>query len=258
MEQLNETFQKDPLRLLNCNRNNFLFKNVHNLKGNYLKYFKSLKNYKNYGNQPTLESWIDKRHIYPIIDPRHRFIVDTIKNFGYKKVIEFGAGSGCVAKHVFKEIENLEKLVCVEHNIEHYKQMLDNFDKRYNVVQPYIKVKAETIHLSIHSLKQFPDNFFDVGYTCTVIMHLPYTLAIPIICEIGRICKHVIHTENENDQLNCIVLGDTKGSREKLLIDYEKLYKELNFDVISHERVKDPYAPCYYRYVHVKKRINNK
>jgi len=221
------------------------------------KYNKSLTSFENYIPQPTLESWYDSKHIYPNIDPRHRFIVDTIKNNNYQKIIDLGSGAGCVSKSIFAEHQNIiEELVCVEHNITHFNQMIDNFEKRPNIVPPNVKVNSTTINKDIYSvLKSYPDNYFDVGFTCTVLMHIPYVLSVMIIKEMTRVCKNVIHAENQNDMINCVVVGKTSLKEQYACINYRTIYEKLNFDIKQCDRVKDPYANCYYIYFHAKKKL---
>ena len=131
--------------------------------------------------------------------------------------------------------------------------MLENFFSRTDVIPPNIKVDAKIFKQSLHDLKQYPDDYFDVGFTCTVMMHIPYIIAVSIITEISRICKTVIHAENTNEIINCVVTGKTVLPHEKIVIDYEKLYKTLGFEIIQNDIVKDPYADCFYVYFHAKK-----
>lgn len=240
--------------MLNTNLNGIDFTNI-NINDDINNYIKSLISQKNYGFQPTLDSWFDSKHIYPNIDPRHRFIVDTIKNNNYKKIIDLGAGAGCVSKSIYAEHKDIiEELVCVEHNNNHFNQMIDNFEKRTHIVPPNIKVASTNINNNIlETLKSYPCNYFDVGFTCTVLMHIPYVLAIQIIQEISRVCKNVIHAENQNDIINCIVKGETILKEQKACINYSKLYKKLNFNIKQCDRVKDPYANCFYIYLHATK-----
>jgi len=248
----------DLLLLLNTNYNNIKFNNI-DVNSELEIYNKSLLNENNYVPSAchfTLESWYDTKHVYPNIDPRHRFIVDEIKSHNYKKIIDLGAGSGCVSKYVYAENPKIEELVCVEHSSTHFAQMIDNFQNKTDIIPPDIKVDAETINNDIYNtLKTYSDNYFDVGFTCTVLMHIPYIHSIYIIKELSRVCKNIIHAENQNDMVNCVVNGLTKLKEEYCLINYKNIYELLNFNIIKHDRVKDPYANCYYIYVHVSKNI---
>jgi len=117
--------------LLNTNFNDIDFTDI-KFATDINIYNESLNSYENYKPQPTLESWYNSTHVFPDIDPRHRFIVDTIKNNNYKKIIDLGAGSGCVSKFIFAEHhDNIEELVSVEHNKTHFDQMIDNFKKEH-------------------------------------------------------------------------------------------------------------------------------
>ena len=64
--------------LLNINCENIDFKNI-DIESDIDKYNNSLNTFGNYIPVPKLECWYDEKHVYPNIDPRHRFIVDTIK-----------------------------------------------------------------------------------------------------------------------------------------------------------------------------------
>jgi len=118
-----------------------------------------------------------------------------------------------------------------------------------------MKVTSTTINKDIlNTLKSYSDNYFDVGFTCTVLMHIPYVLAIQIIKEMSRVCKNIIHAENQNDMINCVVRGKTELREQYACINYRKIYEKLNFNIKQCERVKDPYASCFYAYVHVNKK----
>lgn len=244
------------IELLNTNLNNVNFENI-DIKDDISEYNNSLIRFENYVPQESLKSWFDSKHVYPNIDPRHRFIVDVIKKHNYRKIIDLGAGAGCVSKSVFMEHkDNIDELICVEHNKTHFNQMNDNFQNNYKIVPPIVKVNAKTINKDILSvLKSYPDNYFDVGFTCTVIMHIPYILSIMIIKEMSRVCRNVIHAENQNDMINCVVTGKTQLKEQYCCINYETIYKKLGFNFETNNRVKDPYANCYYVYLHANKII---
>lgn len=258
MDTYNEYFLKNKRELLNCNLNKVNFNtNDIDVDKELNIYYKSTLTENNYPNQHSdLASWKSNNgYVYPNIDPRHRYIVDTIKKNNYKKVIDFGAGCGMVSKFVYHENPNIEELVCIENGSHHYSQMLENFKTKTNVILPDIVVNATTTKTSLHNLKQFPDNYFDVGFTCTVLMHIPYIIAIPIICEISRICKNVITVENTNEMINCVVNGNTRTREEYCCIDYLKLYEKLNFNILDYQKFKDPHANCYYNLMHISKNI---
>ena len=241
--------------LLNTN-GRINFNNV-DFMGDIDNYNKSLINFENYTPQPTLLSWRDSKHIYPNSDPRHRYIIDTIKENNYKKIIDLGAGAGCVSKPLYFEYSaEIEELVCVEHNKTHFKQMIDNFENETDVVPPDVKVKSNNINKDIlNTLKSYPDNYFDVGFTCTVLMHIPYILAVQVIKEISRVCKNVIHTENQNDLINCVIRGKTKLREQYCCINYQLIYQKLNFNIKDYQRIDDPYVDnCYYIYLHANKK----
>lgn len=241
--------------LLNTNLNQIDFSKIDIVKDIDI-YNKSLNSYQNYVPVNTLEEWYSSKHVYPNIHPSHRFIVDIIKKNNYKKIIDLGAGAGMVSKSIFAEHHNnIKELVCVEHNQTHFNQMIDNFQIRTNIIAPDVKVTSTNINKDIlSSLKSYPDNYFDVGFTCTVLMHIPYILAIQIMKEMTRVCKNIIHSENQNDMINCVVKGNTQLNEQFACINYREIYEKLNFDIIQYDRVKDPHAPCYYMYVHVSKK----
>jgi len=204
-----------------------------------------------------LASWKSNVYIYPNMDERHRYIVDTIKKENYKKIIDLGAGCGMISKYVYDANPQLEELVCIENNSVHCSQMLENFKTNTDIILPNIEVNANIINTSLHNLKQFPDNYFDVGFTCTVLMHIPFIIAIPIMCEIARICKNIINVENTNEMINCVVKGQTKLKEEYYCIDYLKFYEKKNFEILEYKNIPDPVPKinCYYNLIHVRKNI---
>ena len=171
--------------------------------------------------------------------------MDIIKDLQPNNILDCGSGPGLLSKYIYYENENIN-INCIENNPVHYKQMLENFGEKSNILKPNIKVNANAIKGNIINMP-FKDNEFDFVFTCTVLMHIPFCFSIASICEIVRVSnKYICHIENINDIINCVVIGDCKSQLQKLIIDYNKLYDKLGCDIIKHVETKDPYANCNY------------
>jgi hypothetical protein len=275
----NQRFIDDIYYLLSCNAktreqpNSYEF-NEENappeaIESDLKAYSESLKTGANYGQHASLESWIsmdaqgNPRDVYPNVVNHHQKVLDVVKDLQPETICELGAGVGQVSKWVHKICPS-SKLTCVESGDKHYPQMLENFGERSDVLPPDIKVNANTIQHSIHDLKGIiEDNSQELVYTCTVMMHLPYMVACATACEIDRICsKYVLHVENKNDKINCIVPGDTNTlgaysagpNMNNLPIDYRRIYDRLGYECLIYEEAPDPYAPCEYIYFLARKK----
>ncbi len=255
MDEYNKNFQYNFIEYLNCNLNGYSFtiQDIAEIKSELTLFLQSLNDYKNYQSVSSIYNWIPRKELtYPNIHPHHRVIVDTIKKFKYKSVIEFGAGAGQVSKFVYYENPQIENLTCVEYNDRHISQLRENFITNTSVLAPDIKVDANIVEESIHNLSDLKDNSFEIGYTCTVTMHIPFMVAIASICEMARICKNIIHVEN---QAGCVEKGLTTSRKQHFRIDYPALYEKLGFKIIQSDLVKDLYADCRYIYFHATKKM---
>ena len=264
MENFNLTFKERIHELLSCNTASISFNEdnapIDKINKDLELYINSLNKKSNYLTHSNLETWIDHRHDYPTVHPHHQKILDVIKEINPASVCELGAGAGQVSKYVYAANPEVD-LTCVEFAESHYKQMLENFDSRSSVLNPDVKVKANTINASAHNLKNLiDDDSQELVYTCTLVMHLPYLIAISVACEIARISsKYVLHIENPNDIINTVSVGDVKNegiehNLNRLTIDYKSLYEKLGFECVFNDTVKDPYADCNYVYFLAKKK----
>ena len=130
-------------------------------------------------------------------------------------------------------------LNCIDNYSIHLEQTKFNFKKETNVIFPFIDVSANIIKGSVDELNF--KNKFDIIFTCTVLMHIPFFSAIEIIKKLASLSKnYIIHIENLS---GCIVMGKTRNSFQKLSIDYVKLYKLLGFDIKLSKIINDPNVP---------------
>lgn len=188
MENYNNFYKENIVELLNCNKNNYFFSNddkYHIFEECKLYYNSTLSN-SNYpiDENNKLEQWISNEGlIYPNIHKHHRFILDIVKDLNPKNILDCGSGPGLVSKYIYYENRNIE-ITCVENNPVHYKQMLENFDTRSNILKPEINVNATKIKGNIIKLP-FNDNKFEFVFSCTVLMHIPFYFAIASICEMA-------------------------------------------------------------------------
>lgn len=215
-------------------------------------YCQALANGSNYGSTATLEDWNDPSYVYPNIHPYHAYIVDTVLSLPVNTVCDMGAGSGKIAKYLYALDPDLE-ITCIEHNESHLQQLQENFETRPNVMEPKGKVRAQIVNGALPYLSLFPDNCFEMVYTCTVMMHLPYIPAILAAQELARISsRYVLHIENKN-------VGPSPFDRTIILpagmspvnfnaIDYQSVYEKLGFKTIKCFDFKDPNTPATYVY----------
>ena len=212
-------------------------------------YEKSTEMQSNYSPVDSLEDWINPKYPYPNIHPHHQKILDVIKNYEPKSACELGAGAGQVSKYVYANNPSID-LCCVENSRVHSAQMLENFESRTGVIPPDIKVNAKIVNNSIHGLQNvLADGSYELVFTCTVMMHLPFLIAPAVACEAARISsRYVLHIENKNDKINAAIRGDTSEIWDGLTIDYKALYDKLGFNCVFYEEVPDPHADCEYVY----------
>ena len=77
------------------------------------------------------------------------------------------------------------------------------------------------------------DGSQDLIYTMTVMMHIPYLLAIKAIMELSRVTnKYVVHVERKDGN---VVMGNQENSQyNKLHIDYKGIYEHLGFKTLDY------------------------
>lgn len=212
------------------------------------RYINSIKNQTNYTSVSHLEEWKqpdNQPHVF------HETIAEFCNIENCKNVLDAGSGAGIVAKHVYNKNPHIN-LTCVEASQVHYNQMIENFDTKYNIIPPFIKVNARTFNQSLHNL-QFNDNEFDLVYTCTVMMHIPYIPAVGIMCELARVTsKYILHIENLTA---CTHLGEMHEEFENTRsINYKEVYEQLGFITIMNVFGPDPNTHHnYYIYLGLKK-----
>lgn len=211
-------------------------------------YKNALNDESNYAPVPTLEAWIDPGMAYPNIHPTHRIVLDIIKELPLSTIAEIGAGAGKVSKYIYAENPSL-KITCIEHNSRHLQEMHENFQTRSAVIVPDIQVKASLIKGGLPDLSFLESNAFDLVFTCTVMMHLPFIPAIQSALEIKRLsARYILHVENKNDGkswYNMTIVNAPSMSPINLLgIDYVKLYESLGVKTLKYFEYKDPFSPA--------------
>lgn len=231
--------------LLKCNTSNYQNFDNEIIKEEFNLYEKASLNCDNYVPVNSLEQWKhgDIIYNYPVIHPAHEKIVEVIKTLNYKDICEVGAGAGIVAKYIYN-LNNDVNLTCVESSDTHISQMKENFDKSIDIIKPNIDVRANIIK-SLAQEIPLDDNSFDIVYTSTVLMHIPFILVPKVIMEITRISKkYILHVENTNNELNTVIIGNQKSDLNKLTLNYEKIYNKLNVKTVMCEYFKYPYVDC--------------
>lgn len=200
-----------------------------------------------YGHVESLQRWANETYVFPNLQLHHKKIVDTVARLGVRDVLEAGAGAGCVSKYVYASTG--ANMTCLEGSSVHIEQMKENFSNKSNIISPQIEVPANIVRGCIQNAP-FEDDSFDLVYTCTVMMHIPFLVIPKAVLEIKRISKkYILHVENRNDVINCVhIPGDSRlgMNLNYLCIDYRKMYESIGVKTLVYEEYPDPHANCTY------------
>jgi SAM-dependent methyltransferase len=198
-----------------------------------------------YGHVENLSGWANSTYFFPNLHIHHKKIVDTVARLGARDVCEVGAGAGSVSKHVYASTG--ANMTCLEGSDFHIAQMRENFSKESDIISPKIDVPANIVKGNIQHAP-IADNQFDLVYTCTVMMHIPFLVIPRAALEIKRISKkYILHVENRNDVINCVhIPGDQKLALNYLCIDYRGMYEAIGVKTVAYEEYRDPHAECTY------------
>jgi SAM-dependent methyltransferase len=180
--------------LLKCNLNNVNLIDTIGVDG-ILKciddYSISTNEHRNYlTDNSSLSNWYEDGIVYPNVSEYMKPVIDVVKNYKPYSILEAGAGGGKLSKMVYDLMDGDVDLHCVENNTEHYNQMLKNFNEL--IFEPKRIIKAKTYLSSIDNMSEFEDNKFNLTYTHTVMMHIPYISAILSAKELARDRKSVV------------------------------------------------------------------
>ena len=195
----------------------------------------------------TLSGWKSEMYEYPSIHLFHRKVVDTVKSLGINSVCEAGAGAGVVAKYVYASQKDLN-FTCLEGSDKHLSQMRENFNESSGIISPKVTVNVNIVKGILQSIP-FKDNYFDLVYTCSVMMHVPFLMVPKAVLELSRITRrYVLHVENKNDIINTVCMGRQRFPLNRLCIDYERMYKMAGVNTLKYEVFKDPHSEsnCIY------------
>ena len=223
------------IKLLSCNLNNI------NLSKDKIEeqrkiYFDLINNNENYPTEsPLLKDWYqDTEFTYPNIDKTKKKVINILKKYNPKTILEAGSGSGKLSKYIYDILGQNISLTCAENNINYYRQMQTNFTVLNYM--PKIYVKARTILGSIHDIKEIDSESIEMVFTHTVLMHIPFSSVVEIAAELARISsKYILHVENKNDVKSCVYPTNLYKTYNNLMIDYRKLYDELGFETLFYE-----------------------
>ena len=240
----NKTFLNNYPELLRCNESHTGVADNMDVSAELEGYHKSLSTWMNYADQISdLKGWVDpKGHIWPKIHIAHQHVVDTYKELKPASVCEVGAGAGVVAKYVYAASNNQVALTCVEGSEKHLASMKEHFSLASKLIAPNIEVKANVVKAAAQNLP-FSDNSFEMVYTCTLMMHIPYIPAVLAASEFARVSsKYVLHVEGYHTDG---IVRTFKSKYNFLLLDYERLYKKLGYKTVKKFFYKDPYSTEY-------------
>ncbi|MFZ5953846.1 MAG: class I SAM-dependent methyltransferase [Candidatus Dependentiae bacterium] len=234
--------------LLKCNLPKINVAQLCNVEKELQLYEAALKDESNYSGVPTLDGWIDQGYEYPHINPVHQRLLDAVKPLTVESVCELGAGCGKISKYIFAQKPHI-KLTCVEHDSTHLAQINENFKTRTHIIAPDISVEANIIKGSLHNLPMIAPESFDLVFTCTVMMHLPFIVAVKAAEEIVRISKrYILHVENKNqggDWYSMTIVKPATMSQANLVgIDYPRLYENLGVKTLIYYEYQDPASPA--------------
>jgi ubiquinone/menaquinone biosynthesis C-methylase UbiE len=110
------------------------------------------------------------------------------------------------------------------------------------LIAPNIEVKANVVKAAAQNLP-FEDNSFDLVYTCTLMMHVPYIAAVLAAAEFARVSsKYVLHVEGYHTDG---IVRNFKSKYNFLLLDYQRLYEKLGFRMVKEFFYQDPYSTEY-------------
>lgn len=232
--------------LLRHNLENFSMFDRREVEKEVERYYSSTENWDNvYGHVDDLSGWASRIYSYPNINVHHRRIVDTASSLGVRDVCEVGAGAGSVSKYVHASTG--ANMTCLEGSDFHIAQMKENFSESSNIILPQINVPAKIVKGYIQN-NSIPDESFDLVYTCTVMMHIPFLVIPRAALQIKRMTRrYILHVENRNDQINCVhIPGSVKNRLNYLCIDYRKMYESIGIKTLKYEEYPDPHANCTY------------
>jgi phospholipid N-methyltransferase len=233
------------LDLLPCNLEGIPSFDLDMLGEEFEIYNSGIQDWSVYGPTKSLDNWKNPPFEYPNIHPIHKKLVDTVSDLHVNTVCDIGAGAGVMAKYVYNSNRDID-LTCVEGSDIHISQMKENFDEENRVILPQIKVNANVIRGVAQEIP-LPTNSQDLVYTCTVLMHIPYLMAIKAIEEISRVShRYVLHLERKDGN---VIMGKQKSALNLLQIDYQSVYSKLGFRTIKYEEFSYPeheHLSCVY------------
>ncbi len=217
-------------------------------------YFEQTKNWQNYRYlHESLKSWDSSvGEVWPNIHTTHRHVVDACVTLGVANICDVGAGAGSVSKFIAAETEGKGvKLTCLEGSDRHIEHMRENFNNSDAIV-PKIKVTAEIVKGFIQN-NSFKDGQFDMVFSCTVLMHMPYMAAVLAIAEMTRISsRYVLYVDGYHIDG---IPKYYKNKYDRLLVDYEALHQKLGYKTIRKEFHRDPYSKDYEFIVYLAEKI---
>ena len=237
--------------LLKCNLSKQDIGALCNVEHEEKLYASALSNEANYSGISSLEEWnVLEYDDFPDIHPTHQLLLDTILMLGISSICDLGAGCGKLSKYLYANNPRLD-ITCVEHNSGHLAQMKENFEINTGIIKPNISVKAKIVKGCLPDLSFLPAESYDLVFTCTVMMHLPFIIAVKSAREIVRLSKkYILHVENKNDGTawyNMAVVNPSAMSPLNCIgIDYVRLYESLGVKTLRYFEFKDVASPATY------------
>lgn len=130
------------------------------------------------------------------------------------KVLEFGVGFG-------RHIEYLNKLNNLElYGVDQSPTMLESLRKRFGNNKDLME---RIVLIEPRSKLPYPDNYFDIVYTVSVLIHIKPEHINQILSELIRVSKHgLIHFENKEEKTSTLSSKDHNGC---WVHDLKKAYK---------------------------------
>jgi ubiquinone/menaquinone biosynthesis C-methylase UbiE len=232
-------------KILICNNSNINVFDDNVILKEFELYEKASLNWDNYECVSSLKHWRESHgsYEYPNIHPHHQKLINVVKTLNCNDICEIGAGAGVVSKYVYNLNNNIN-LTCIEGSDKHISQMKENFNKEINIIKPNIDVYSNIIKSLAQDIP-LQNNIFDLVYTCTVLMHIPFLILPKTLMEIVRISKkYILHIENTNNEINAVVMGKQISNLNKFTLNYKQAYELLNVKTLINEIYKDPHNDC--------------
>ncbi|KIV53537.1 hypothetical protein AM501_25140 [Aneurinibacillus migulanus] len=168
----------------------------------------------------------DRKTKQPLYSIQEVMLSNYFASIPQSKVLEFGVGFG-------RHIEYLKQLSNIEiYGVDQSSTMLESLKERLDAGEDLLR---RMILIEPRQKLPFPDNYFDVVYTVSVLIHIQPKHIPEIIKELIRVAKHrIIHIENNLTNEQALTAPDHNGCWAHPII---KNYKDIGYTAEILEKV---------------------